>query len=216
MKAVLCIVALLCGSTSATEVTPVQKVIQLMQGMLETGKKEKHDEQVQFTAYKEFCDDTTVEKERAIDEANEMIDMLKADIEKYTAHAAKLAKEIAGLEEEIAVKTGDIKAATKVREIEKAQYSKTHADYDNNVVEIEHAIEVEEKELAAHGSFLQMSDVKSLIPEGAKDKIDAFLSTDYGLTVEQPEADSYESHSGGVLDTFGKLIRTSLTLAASL
>merc|ERR1719247_1825233 len=126
--------------------------------MLETGKKEKHDEQVQFAAYKEFCDDTTVEKERAIDEANEMIDMLKADIEKYGAHAAKLAKEIAALEEEIAVKTGDIKAATKVREIEKAQYSKKHADYDENVEELEHAIEVEEKELAAHGSFLQLAD----------------------------------------------------------
>merc|ERR1719316_1451746 len=204
MKCILLGILLIAG-TSATQVTPVQKVIQLMQGMLEKGKKEKHDEQVQFAAYKEFCDDTTVEKERAIAEANEMIDMLKADIAKYTAHAAKLGKEIAALEEEIAVKTGDIKAATKVREIEKAQYSKTHADYDNNVVEIEAAIEVEEKELAAHGSFLQLSDAKSLIPEGATDKINAFLSTDYGLTVEQPEADSYESHSGGILDTFEKL-----------
>merc|ERR1719247_1487834 len=52
-----------------------------------------------------------------------------------------------------------------------------------------------------------MSNMKSsdLIPEGAKDKINAFLSTDYGLTVEQPEADSYESPSGGILDTFEKL-----------
>merc|ERR1719316_1761985 len=168
MKCILLGILLIAG-TSAAEVTPVQKVIQLMQGMLEKGKKEKHDEQVQFAAYKEFCADTTTEKTRSIDEANETIGMLKADIEKYTAHAAKLAKEIAGLEEEIAVKTGDIKAATKVREIEKAQYAKTHADYDNNVVELERAIEVEEKELAAHGSFLQLSNVKSLdlIPEDA-------------------------------------------------
>merc|ERR1719181_2527567 len=100
-----------------------------------------------------------------------------------------------------------MKAATRVREIEKATFSKTHSDYDENVVEIEKAIEVEEAELAAHGSFLQLSDLKNtdIIPAGAKQKIDAFLSTDYGLTVEQPEADSYESHSGGVLDTFEKL-----------
>jgi len=45
------------------------------------GKKEKHDEQVQFAAYKQFCDDTTVEKKRAIAEANEKIEILKADIE---------------------------------------------------------------------------------------------------------------------------------------
>merc|ERR1719301_155060 len=33
--------------------------------MVEKGKKEKHEEQVQFAAYKQFCDDTTVEKQRA-------------------------------------------------------------------------------------------------------------------------------------------------------
>jgi len=55
----------------SSAVTPVQKVIQLLEGMSATGKKEKHDEQVQFAAYKQFCDDTTVEKKRAIEEANE-------------------------------------------------------------------------------------------------------------------------------------------------
>jgi len=30
--------------------------------MLEKGKDEKHKEQVQFAAYKQFCDDTSVEK----------------------------------------------------------------------------------------------------------------------------------------------------------
>merc|ERR1719214_76466 len=106
----------------AAEVTPVQKVIQLMEGMLEKGKKEKHDEQVQFAAFKQFCDDTTVEKKRAIAEANEQIEVLKADIQKYTAKAAKLTKEIAEHDEDISVWQGDIKAATKVREIEKADY----------------------------------------------------------------------------------------------
>jgi len=37
--------------------------------MLEKGKAEKHYEQVQFAAFKQFCDDTTVEKKRAIAEA---------------------------------------------------------------------------------------------------------------------------------------------------
>merc|ERR1719388_623915 len=92
---------LLCAPAFAEQnaVTPVQKVIQLMNGMLEKGKKEKHAEQVQFAAYKQFCDDTSVEKKRAIAEANERIDVLKADIQKYTAKAAKLTKEIAELKE---------------------------------------------------------------------------------------------------------------------
>merc|ERR1719298_126033 len=123
---------LVVGST-ATEVTPVQKVIQLMEGMLEKGKKEKHNEQVQFAAYKQFCDDTSVEKKRAIAEANEMIEVLKADIQKYTADAALLTKEIAELDEDISIWNGDIKAATKVREIEKSGYDALPKAYSASV-----------------------------------------------------------------------------------
>ena len=61
------------------------KVIQLLQGMAEKGKKEKHEEQVQFAAYKQFCDDTTVEKQRAIKEANAKMEQLSAAIQKATA-----------------------------------------------------------------------------------------------------------------------------------
>ena len=63
--------------------------------MVENGKKENLEEQVQFAAYKQLGDDTTVGKQRAIKEANEMIGILQADIQKYAADAARLAKEIA-------------------------------------------------------------------------------------------------------------------------
>merc|ERR1719413_141493 len=114
-------------------VTPVQKVIQLLEGMLAKGKSEKHDEQVQFAAYKQFCDDTSVEKTRAISEANEAIEVQKADIQKYTADAATLTKEIAGHDEDISVWTGDSKAATNVRKIEKTDYDTLHKDYSESV-----------------------------------------------------------------------------------
>jgi len=97
------------GAADEASVTPVQKVIRLMNGMLEKGKKEKHDEQVQFAAFKQFCDDTTVEKRRAIEEANEKIDVLKADIQKAIATAERLGKEIAAHDEDISVWNGDIK-----------------------------------------------------------------------------------------------------------
>merc|ERR1719380_446643 len=187
------------AQASKTEVTPVQKVIQLLNGMLAKGKSEKHDEQVQFAAYKQFCDDTTVEKKRAISEANEMIEVLKADIAKYTADAAQLGKEIAAHEEDIAVWTGDSKAATKVREIEKADYDATHKDYSESVDALERAIAVLKKQ--AHdrkqASFAQVSALKSLnlIPAEAKKTIDMFLQqgqNDEGLAVSAPEANAYE------------------------
>merc|ERR1719379_1482133 len=98
----LVLLAALLAAPQAESVTPVQKVLQLLNGMVEKGKKEKHDEQVQFAAYKQFCDDTNVEKTRAIAEANDRIDQLQADIEKYDADAAKLGNEIAKHDDDIA------------------------------------------------------------------------------------------------------------------
>merc|ERR1719356_1971694 len=150
---------------ASTGVTPVQKVVQLMEGMLANGKKEKHDEQVQYATYKQFCDDTSVEKKRAIEEADQQIEVLKADIEKYTADAAKLAKEIAAHEEDISVWTGDTKAATNVRAMEKADFDTTHADYSESIDALERAITVLKKQAYDReqaSSLVQLSALKSL------------------------------------------------------
>merc|ERR1719238_239290 len=208
---------LLCSSAVALDasakVTPVQKVLELLAGMLEKGKKEKHDEQVQFAAYKQFCDDTTVEKKRAIAEANERIEVLKADIQKYTADAAQLTKEIAELDEDISIWNGDIKAATNVREIEKTDYDATHKDYSESVDALQRAIAVLKKQ--AHdrkqASFVQVSALKelNLIPAEAKKTIDVFLQNveaDDGLAVSAPEANAYEFQSSGVIEMLEKLL----------
>merc|ERR1719158_2652817 len=207
--------ALLCAPVQANEVTPVQKVIQLLQGMLEKGKKERHDEQVQFAAYKQFCDDTSVEKKRAIEEANEHIEVLKADIQKYTADAAKLTKEIAELDEDISIWTGDIKAATNVRDIEKADYDTTHKDYSESIDALERAIAVLKKQShdRKQASLLQVQSLTSLslLPAEAKSAIDAFVqqdqvSEDEGLAVSAPEANAYEFQSSGVVEMLEKLL----------
>jgi len=194
------------------KVTPVQKVIELLQGMLEKGKKEKHEEQVQFAAYKQFCDDTTVEKQRAIKEANEMIEMLKADIQQYTVDADTLTKEIAGHDEDIATWEGDIKAATKVREIEKTDYDATHKDYSESVDALERAIAVLKKQ--AHdrkqADLVQVAALRNVnfIPKEAKRAIDVFLAQDPDetLAVSAPEANAYEFQSQGIIDMLQKLL----------
>jgi len=202
-------------------VTPVQKVVALMQGMLAKGQKEKHDEQVQFASYKQFCDDTSVEKKRSIDEANEKIDTLKADIGKYTANAKKLTKEIAGLDEDVAIWNGDVKAATKVRAIERDDYNKLHKDYSESIDALERAIAVLKKQ--SHDrkqtaflsetdseSFVQVASLKTLtlIPEKTKRMIESFLSdqSDDSLAVEAPEANGYEFQSSGVVEMLSKLL----------
>merc|ERR1712224_252989 len=171
------LVFLCLGAAQASAVTPVQKVIQLLNGMVEKGKKEKHEEQVQFAAYKQFCDDTTVEKQRAIKEANEMIEMLQADIQKYEADAARLAKEIAQHDEDISTWEGDFKAATKVREIENADYLATHKDYTESIDALDEGIATLKKQAhdvkQAAASLMQIS-ASNIIPAESKKVIDAF------------------------------------------
>jgi len=215
MKATVSVAAaaLLLAHAEGTEVTPVQKVIQLLEGMAAKGKSEKHDEQVQFAAYKQFCDDTSVEKKRAIEEANEHIEVLKADIAKYTADAAQLAKEIAGHEQDIATWNGDSKAASKVREIEKTDYDALHKDYSESVDALERAIAVLKKQAYDRkqaSSLAQVSALQSvnLIPAEAKKAIAVFLEQDPsdGLAVSAPEASGYEFQSHGVIEMLEKLL----------
>jgi len=200
------------AATVESKVTPVQKVIQLLQGMLEKGKKMKHEEAVQYAAFKQFCDDTIVEKQTAIKEANDLIEVLKADIQKYTADAERLGLEIAEHEEAIATLTGDVKAADKVRETERADYETTHQDYSESISALERAIEVLKKQNydRPQASFAQIATLQkmTLIPQDAKKAINMFLSqgSEDQLAVSAPEANAYEFQSKGIIDMLQKLL----------
>merc|ERR1719281_2092339 len=208
-------VALFVVLAVATEVTPVQKVIQLLQGMAEKGKKEKHEEQVQFAAFKQFCDDTTVEKQRAITEATALMDQLSSNIAKNEADAETLAREITQLDQDISVFGGDKKAATEVREIENTDYLATHKDYSESIDALEKAINVLKKQAVdtkqASSELMQLKTA-DFIPESARKVISAFLAQgdELGedpdeLSVTAPEANAYEFQSQGVIDMLQKL-----------
>jgi len=197
-----------------SEVTPVQKVVQLMENMLAKGKKEKHDEEVQFAAYQQFCVDTSTEKEKAIKEADEKIEVLKADIEKYEATAAQLTREIAGHEADIATWDGDMAKATEVRKTEKAAYDDEHKDLSESVSALERAIEVLKKQAynRKQASLVQVQALQGvkLIPEDAKKAIAAFLQDDPAqeslLALSAPEAIGYEFQSHGIIEMLSKLL----------
>jgi len=204
------------AGAAATKVTPVQKVIELMQGMLDKGKKEKHEEEVQFAAYKSFCDSVVPEKQKAIEEANQMIEDLKADIFQYETDAATLGEEIAKHDEDIAVWNGDLKAAGNVRAIEKADFDALHKDYSESIDALERAILVLKKrtaDIAQAASLVQVAALKdlNLIPKEAKRALDVFLSRNQDeeaalLQVSAPEANAYEFQSQGIIDMLQKLL----------
>merc|ERR1719159_582665 len=93
----LCTVVPVAGTVAQNQVTPVQKVLELLSGMVEKGKKAKDEEEVQFSAYAQWCGDTKAEKAADIEEAEMQIKELQADIAKLTSDAETLATEIKDL-----------------------------------------------------------------------------------------------------------------------
>jgi len=199
------------ANANTLEVTPVQKVLQLLNGMMEKGKKEKHQEQVLFAASRQFCDDTEVKTKSAIKTEVANIEGLTALIRKDRADAAHLTKLISFLDEDQDVWSGDIKAATKVRAIEKADYDKTHQDYSESIDAVGRAVKVMKKSQGDRtqkkAALLQVSSAVS-IPDSTKKTINMFLQqgdSEYFEDLAAPEANAYESQSHGVVDMLSKL-----------
>jgi prefoldin subunit 5 len=194
-------------------VTPVQKVIQLLQEMQMKGKAEKKDEAVKFSAYKQFCDDQTASKTEAIKKANALMEGLAADIQMAESEVKQLAKQIQELDAEIAGYQADEKAATEVRDKEKEDYKKTHLDYSESVDALQRAIGILKKQQfdRAQASLLQVTKLDR-VPAAVKRSIYSFLATDNeviqpaGLSVSAPEANAYEFQSGGVVEMLEKLL----------
>jgi chromosome segregation ATPase len=191
--------------------TPVQKVIQLMENMVEKGTKEKQDEAVQFASFKTFCDNTVAAKQEAIAEASEQIDQLTADIEKYEADAATLGKEISGLQGDISTWEGDSNAAQKVRDIEHTDYVATHKDYSESISALENAIATLKKtsgDVKQAAAALTQVASSTLFPMESRKIINSFLSMNNheGLKMGAPEANAYEFQSQGVVDMLEKLL----------
>jgi len=209
---VLALAASLTGS-SEVEVTPVQKVIQLLQGMLETGKKEKHEEEVQFAAYSEWCDNAIEERQESIKLGNERIESLNADIQKFGADANRLGREVGAHEAQVAGWQADSKASTAVREKENTDFRATEQDYAESVSALARATEVlksQSHDRKQAASFVQELQKNPLIEAASHGKFAAFLAlagdgdADH-LSVKAPEANAYEFQSGGVIELLEKL-----------
>merc|ERR1719217_115351 len=208
----LCGLLVLFAPIAAEEqkVTPVQKVLELMKGMLEKGKAEKNEEEVKFSAYSQWCDNQDRIKKKEIAEANEKIEKLNAEIAKATAEIDELTARIQELNEDIGRWKKDQTSATTIREKEKADFTATLQDYSESLDTLERAINVLKKQSADRPqaelvqSLLQVSRLK-LVPGSTKRALTSFLQQDPAATYSAPEANAYEFQSGGVVDMLEKL-----------
>jgi len=204
------LVVVACLATGfAADVTPIQKVLQMLEEAKAKGFEEKHIEEVEFAKFKVFCDETREETTESISEGKEKIVQLEADIDKAESDAAVLTGEIADLEGEIARIEGEIKSATEVRTKEKAEFEAIHLDYSESIDAIERAIAVlKAKSADVPQSLVEVRSSKA-IPARAKAAIESFLALGSAVSEETaaPEANAYEFQSGGVIELLEKLLK---------
>jgi len=196
----------------AGAVTPVQKVIQLLQGMAEKGKAAKEEEQVLFAKYMQWCEDTSAEKQRAIDGADSAMDQLTASIQMEKASADELGHEITTLDGESSTWEGDRKAAAQVREKEAADYVAAHKEYVETLDALDRAVSILQRQDYDRGQANDaLAQVKKMtLPVAASRIITSFLAhgdvlEEDPLSVMAPEADGYEFQSGGVVEMLKEL-----------
>merc|ERR1719428_2164747 len=170
------------------------------------GESEKAKEAATYESYKEWVDDTS-------QETGFEIKTLKAQIEEQTAAAEKADADVAELSEKIAELDGliggweaDQKAATDLRNSEKAEFLKVQQDYSESLDAIDKAIVVLESQSAATPQaemLLQKMATKSV---GMQRVLAAFLqmkATDTGNGA--PAVAAYEFQSGGIVSLLEKL-----------
>jgi len=183
-------------------VTPVQKVVQMLDGMLVKGKQAKHEEQVQFATYRQWCDDSIRQKSRAIQDEKQRVEILSADIQKFNSDADAAADRVAEIDAEVASKEGDIAASTKIRKIEREQYQETHKDYTESIDAIGRAVMVLQQQNYDRKAkaFLSEDAIARVMSPDEKKVIEKFLQQDPELAeVGGPEAHGYEFQSSSVV-----------------
>merc|ERR1740129_1556512 len=106
------------GAGSMDKVTPLQKLIQMLNGMAAKGKQEKHTEKVEFTKFHEWCDNVKATRRKSIKEGEAQIEQLTADIIKAESDAKVLSGEIEKLSASIKKQEGEHTVATDLRAAE--------------------------------------------------------------------------------------------------
>lgn len=191
------------SSSLSSHVSPVQKVIQLIDDMAVKVKKDLEATTLEFEEFAKLCDDEAAQKDFAIKNTKEQISALTASIEDATAKNSDLESKIQALTTSISESEDELASAIAQREKEHADFLATEKSMLETVEQLTGATtELQKKQQAG---FMQLTAkaqhsmdaiVSSLstvvdanfITHEQRDKVQAFLqeqaNADDSLTVK--------------------------------
>jgi len=197
---------LLAVAEQGKTVNAVAKIIQMLTDMSTKCKQEMNDEQVAFAEFQSFCANGKPKLKKQIAKGGETIETLDAEIGKLSSDVSTLGGEIGVLQADVTKFEADKKASEAQRVKDHASFVEESTDYAESVDALDRAILVmsEKDGNIAGSSLLQLKNDKR-VPAKSKSLISAFLGFDDNDSFEPPEANAYESQSGGIIEMLKKL-----------
>lgn len=200
------------STTGCVGVTPVQQVVNMLEDMAATARKELQDEQVQFGTFGTWCTERKSTLKADIGQGSRDVEMLGTKIGKLEDETKNLGLNMATLDTDVASHQQDVKAEQAQRAKDHKEFLQESQEYAESVDALERAILVLEKQSydrkATSAVLLQL---EGRLPEQARSVVTAFTqmvrkaepgeSMDYAA----PEANAYEFQSGGLVDMLKKL-----------
>merc|ERR1719484_50056 len=207
------------AAVGATGVSPVAKVIELLDELTGKVKGDLAAEETMMEEYTKYCDSESNEKEDAITSHKRTIGDLESEIADATARISELGTEVEELAGKISGAESELAEATKLRDEEKAAFAASESELVDTVDSLERALVVLKR---GQTSFLQARDQDTMnkltmslskIIEAnwvnSKDKavVQSLLQStseanDEDLSLQpQAKTSGYQSQGSGILDT---------------
>jgi len=218
----LSLIAVLALSAHATQVTPIEKVLQMLGDLEAKILKEGTDAQKVYDEFSEFCEDRSRNIGFEIKTGKAEVKDLKATIAAETATADSLDTKIEELASSIAVDEADLKAATEIRAKEQSSFLAEEKELAEVIGTLERAIAIIEKEMSGGASMMQLKSASNVVQalsvmvqaaslsSADASKLTAFLqdaenAQDGSDEPGAPAAAVYKSSSGGIVATLQDL-----------
>jgi len=199
------------------KVSPIAKTIELLEGLQSKIHAEAENAQKLYEEFTSYCDDQSSELIHAIKTAKADAERQSATIAHNTAKIQEADSVIEDLAGKVSTNNADLKAATEIRDAEKADFEKSDQDLAETVDMLRRAVGIIEKEMNKGASLMQSgsmtaitSALQTLLDSNVvnslnKAKVQALLQSNTEEDDLQPGGapapDAYKSHSGGILQT---------------
>mmetsp|Transcript_159311 Transcript_159311/g.293621 ORF Transcript_159311/g.293621 Transcript_159311/m.293621 type:complete len:682 (+) Transcript_159311:63-2108(+) len=214
------------------EIPMITKMTELFNKVIAEITDEGKTADADYKEFSAFCDDFSTKIDFEIKTAASEIESLKADAAKETAAIEAFDSKIEELSGSIASDESDLKAATKIRAEEAAEFAAQKTELQEIMGTLSRAISILERELSKSGaSMLQLQSAGSIthalaalvqasvLSSTNAGKITAFaqsLQEDGDEELDAPAGAVYESKSGGIVDTLEDLLAKAQSQLADL